>query len=133
MHATTSWWNNINWGTAPEWVSGLLTSVSVLLAVSILWRDRRRERRRFADSFVSWVDYTGNPKDAVLAEHWMYAVVHMFNSADVHVPVIVLRYRDSNGDTGAAAPLIRDDTGALSHPPRTEASVKVPRLPGRRY
>ena len=52
-----SWWSTINWGNAPAWVSGILTSVSVFLAVWILRRDKRKEIRKSADNFVTWASF----------------------------------------------------------------------------
>lgn len=42
MHLPRIDWHDIQWGTVPAWVSGLLSSISVILAMYIILRDRRK-------------------------------------------------------------------------------------------
>lgn len=41
----TSWWSTIDWGNAPEWLAAIFTSVSLFLALFIVFSDKRRYRR----------------------------------------------------------------------------------------
>jgi hypothetical protein len=55
------------WGDVPTWIGSLLTGGSLLLAVSILWRDRQAEIRRQAMAVACWADFK-NPRGS-LSEH----------------------------------------------------------------
>ncbi len=50
--------NFIDWGSAPAWVSSILTSGSVTLAFYVILRDRRREEFNEAKQIACWRVWT---------------------------------------------------------------------------
>lgn len=49
-----TWGATIDWGNAPAWVGAVLSGGSLLLALSILARDRLERRRASADKVSTW-------------------------------------------------------------------------------
>ncbi|WP_411699024.1 hypothetical protein [Conyzicola sp.] len=77
-HGWGEWWPTIDWGNASAWFSSVLTSVSVLLAVLIIRRDKARSALVHADAFVVWADYI----HVVGPEPKWLVDVHSYNSGD---------------------------------------------------
>ncbi len=74
------WFSSINWGTVPDWVTGLLTAATLFLAVMILLGDRRRAKRAEADAFSTWPVFMGTHAVPDLPD---YAVeLHAYNAGD---------------------------------------------------
>lgn len=44
----------VDWGNVPAWVGSLLSGLSVILAISIIWRDRMQRIRSQAAKVVIW-------------------------------------------------------------------------------
>jgi hypothetical protein len=57
----------IQWGTVSSWVAGLLTSLSLLLAIAIMWRDRGLRVRAQAMEIACWAEFDA-PGMRTLAE-----------------------------------------------------------------
>lgn len=53
-HAWGISWPTIDWGNAPAWVGAFLSGGSLLLALTILARDRSERRRASADKLATW-------------------------------------------------------------------------------
>ncbi|OZF50661.1 hypothetical protein CH292_13400 [Rhodococcus sp. 14-2470-1a] len=68
--------SQIQLGPLSGWVSGLLSFVSILLALYILRRDQRREERALPSKIACWLD-----------GDFMYLKAHLHNHADV--PIIM--------------------------------------------
>ena len=88
-----SHWNGhyIDWGSVPAWIGSVLTSASVLLALYIILRDKRAERREQASrvTFVSSLTYGHN------ARHRARVVIYVYNysEAAIYTPWLLIRPR----------------------------------------
>jgi hypothetical protein len=63
------------WGTAGQWVSGLISAGALLLALHILLRDRKLRQRAQADKVACWLEFSEH--DA--------AAVHLVNASDMPI------------------------------------------------
>jgi hypothetical protein len=89
------WWDTFDWGTVPAWVGSILTSVSVFLALLILFTDKKKDRRAMADSFVTWLELSGIQSGTDIK--WSVDV-HAFNAGSHPIPyAAVLSPKDDQG------------------------------------
>lgn len=63
------------WGSAGQWVSGLVSAGALLLALHILLRDRKLRQRAQADRVACWLEFSEH--DA--------AAVHLVNASDMPI------------------------------------------------
>lgn len=85
------WWATVDWGTAPAWASSVLSGGSLLLAVSILARDRIEKRRASADKLSAWSTLQPAREDDADGPGYEYVLhVNIFNSNDAPLPYVVL-------------------------------------------
>lgn len=99
-----SWWSTLDWGNVPAWVSGMLTSVSVFIALLVLLRDRGEKRQKLADSLVIWSNSSGELKpgktdDDDDAYEW-YETVSALNTGIAPIPYVDLEVIYKRGGGG---------------------------------
>ena len=58
-----AWWDAADWGTVPTWVGSILTSLSVMFALSIIVRDRNALKRAAYDNFLTWTSHADSEYD----------------------------------------------------------------------
>lgn len=63
MHLPHIPWHSVEWGNVPSWISGVLSSVSILLAFYIILRDRRKVEREQVNKLVVIVERRSIKRD----------------------------------------------------------------------
>ncbi|WP_217572491.1 MULTISPECIES: hypothetical protein [unclassified Streptomyces] len=106
----------IDWGTVPAWFSALLSGGSVLLALYIIWRDRKKAEREDATKVICWSEDSHDGRTTY---------VHNASSRAVHAAAAVIWLK---GEKGARGGDVFQDA-YLGHiiRPGEEASVETPR------
>lgn len=64
-----------DWGNVPAWVGSVLSGFSVLLAMTIIWRDRRQRLRSQAEKLVVWEERSKSEN----------LIIHLRNTSEVPV------------------------------------------------
>jgi hypothetical protein len=96
------WWPRIDWGSAPAWFSSVLTSVSVLLALLIIRRDKTNALRSDADKFVTWIQYSALTHSTDNKTVWT-ATIHAYNAGSAPIPYAYLLVpTDKNDNPGGS-------------------------------
>src|SRR5450759_1590275 len=69
----------LDWGNVPAWTGSILTSLSLVLAFSILIRDRKRTTRNQIDRIGVWTTHEHE------THHWL---LHVTNKSELQVHAI---------------------------------------------
>lgn len=81
----------MDWGSVADWFAAVGTVAAFGLGLLILWRDRKKEERRFADQFVTWFGATKIPTKADANGRRRATVeVHVHNTGQVTIPIAAL-------------------------------------------
>jgi hypothetical protein len=119
-------WSDIDWGTAPAWVAGVLGGLSLVLALTIFLRDHINAERAQVDRVgpsTRVLTYTGHLLDAPGTSARATAQVTVRDGSDlpVHVAMLayVLRTRWALPDTDNSYP---PDHGRLRQEPMSIGS-----------
>ncbi len=65
LHSLPVAWQDIQWGTVPTWISGLLSSASLFLALWIIKRDRAKAEREQISQLVVIVERRSVKRDGL--------------------------------------------------------------------
>ena len=79
-----SWWDSQQWGSVSSWVSGVLTAGSLTLGFTILAADRKRERERLANRFMTHTTLGTSASTAHPIPVWHLDVI-AFNGGDMPI------------------------------------------------
>jgi hypothetical protein len=75
------------WGSWAEWFTGLVTAGTLLIAILIIRRDRKKEERADADSFLAWQSMLiGIPDHSTFTMH-----VQFFNAGNSPILRVTIR------------------------------------------
>jgi hypothetical protein len=88
-------WSDIDWGTAPAWVAGVLGGLSLVLALTIFLRDHINAERAQVDRVgpsTRVLTYTGHLLDAPGTSARATAQVTVRDGSDLPVHVAMLAY-----------------------------------------
>ncbi|QHC66841.1 hypothetical protein GSU68_09900 [Rathayibacter sp. VKM Ac-2759] len=91
MDAIWDWVNDVlglEPGSAADWVTGLLTFATLLVALLVLQKDRLKDARSSADGFVTWREVVSS-RAVVEMPDW-YIHVHGFNAGAKPIPFTML-------------------------------------------
>ncbi len=83
------------WGTAGEWLGGIGTALALLATVHVIRADRLREKRKLADSFVTWV--AGDPWKNTPHATGRMPIVVIENTGTVSVLAVHVFHFDGSG------------------------------------
>jgi hypothetical protein len=115
-NAFRSWAATFDWGNVPTRIGSLLTSISVLIAISILRNDRRLRRRKSADNFNTWTgEHMARPFEPPFRRVFR---INAYNSGDVPISYARIWLRD--GDYARQISLASDPS-RLSIGPKEDA------------
>ncbi|MBD8611832.1 hypothetical protein IFT77_15190 [Frigoribacterium sp. CFBP 13729] len=84
----TGWWSTIDWGSAPEWVGSILSSLSVILVVLVIRRERRDKRRESFDGLSIQVA----PEWRTRKRKKVVWVVRAFNAGSLPISRVRISY-----------------------------------------
>ncbi|MCJ1694646.1 hypothetical protein MT349_02530 [Rathayibacter caricis] len=81
----------IEWGSVADWFAAVGTVAAFGLGLLILWRDRMKEERKFADQFMTWFGTTGIvAKPDANGKRPSTVVVQVHNTGHVTIPIALL-------------------------------------------
>lgn len=126
------WWNGIarffgydvwQWGTTADWVVGLLTAAALIGTVVTIVSDKRRDQRKTANSFVTWV--AGDPYGGTPQATGQMPSVMIENLGDMPVLGVQVNHSDGSGFvaiTGVTTPTAKHG----SFPPGASEEIDIP-------
>lgn len=82
------WWDNLAWGTVPDWFAAVGTVGALFLGLALLTSDQRRKTRESADAFITWhlvevVTHDDRPTNWTLH-------VHGYNGGSSPIPFAIV-------------------------------------------
>ncbi|TFB85836.1 hypothetical protein E3O44_12605 [Cryobacterium algoricola] len=83
-----AWWITQSWGTVADWVTGLLTALTLWLGFSILASDRKREKQRLANRFMTHA-MLGAKASSGKPQTW-FIEVRAFNGGDMPINEVLV-------------------------------------------
>ncbi|MET4053179.1 hypothetical protein ABID81_002554 [Frigoribacterium sp. PvP054] len=115
-----TWWPTIDWGNAPAWFGSFLSSGSLVLALTILMRDRNEKRREAADKFSTWWSSSYKGKN-LRGEDVHISDIYCFNANKSPIPNASVGTLIDD-DAWVNLPFIEDEYGD-EHPIKGESGV----------
>lgn len=84
------WGWNIDWGNAPAWTGTTLSTLSILLVVGVIMRDRRHEVRKQAAQIFVGIEYDQLPREGSDVGGTVTLTIH--NSTDAPIRMALVEY-----------------------------------------